>query len=84
MKVKTYNSRTIEISIYSLKQVDVKLQESYETEQDFTSDIHEIKTYPTKPKKRKRKWLKRPSLSDALLGGVISTVIAFALKYVMS
>lgn len=79
MKVKTYNSRTLEITI-SPKKVEVKLQETCETEQDFEG-TNKVKMYPLTPKKKKKRWLKKPSLSDALLGGVISTVMTVAVQY---
>lgn len=81
MKEKTYNSRTLEITISSEK-VAVKLQETCETEQDFEQGTNKVKMYPVTPKKKK--WLKKPSLSDALLGGVISTVMAVAVQYFSS
>lgn len=83
MKVKTYNSRTLEITISSEK-VEVKLQETCETEQDFEQGTNKVKMYPSTLKKKKKKWLKMPSLSDALLGGVISTVMAVAVQYFSS
>ncbi|EGR4675516.1 hypothetical protein VB602_21590 [Vibrio parahaemolyticus] len=75
MKEKTYNSRTLEVTI-----VKVKLQETSETEQDFAKGTQNVKMYPSPPKKKK-KWLKMPSLTDALLGGVVSTVMAIAVQY---
>ncbi|EGR0292813.1 hypothetical protein ACPV3W_21825 [Vibrio parahaemolyticus] len=75
MKEKTYNSRTLEVTI-----VKVKLQETSETEQDFAKGTQNVKMYPLPPKKKK-KWLKMPSLTDALLGGVVSTVMAIAVQY---
>ncbi|AZQ11870.1 hypothetical protein [Shewanella khirikhana] len=80
MKVKTYNSRTLEVTIESTK-VEVKLQETCETEQDFAQGTDKVKMYPSTPKKRKKKWLKMPSLTDALLGGAISAVMAIAVQY---
>lgn len=80
MKIKTYNSRTLEVIIESTK-FEVKLQETCETEQDFTKGADKVKVYPSTPEKRKKKWLKIPSLTDALLGGVISTVMAIAVQY---
>lgn len=80
MKVKTYNSRTLEVTIESTK-VEVKLQETCETEQDFALGTDKVKMYPSTLKKQKKKWLKIPSLTDAILGSVISTVMGIAVKY---
>lgn len=69
MKTKIYNSRTLEITFETSK-LNVRVQDISEV----VKDAQEVKSYVAKNKKRRKKWFSKPSLSDVLLGAVISTM----------
>ncbi|QUX96545.1 hypothetical protein C0J08_14565 [Marinomonas sp. CT5] len=80
MKEKTYEPSTRKVTSKSIE-MKVEIREIYEVELDFALGADKIKKYSEKPKRRKRKWLKRSCILEALLGGAISTVIAIVLQY---
>jgi hypothetical protein len=80
MKVKTYNSRTREITIEEYK-LTTKVEETNIVELDFHSNIRDVKKYAVSPEKHKKKWFTKPALSDVLLGAAISTILGLGIPY---
>ncbi|HDM8193647.1 hypothetical protein SN10_26065 [Vibrio harveyi] len=80
MKVKTYDSRTRKVTIEEDK-VTVEFEQSSSVEVDFESEAKHVKKYPTTPEAHKKKWFPRPSLSDVLLGAVVSTALGLGFQY---
>ncbi|EKO3660605.1 hypothetical protein M3906_003528 [Vibrio metschnikovii] len=82
MKTKTYNSRTLEITVEPSK-LNIKLQELSEIENDFPTDAQTVKNYAEKPTKWKRKWFSQRPLSDVFLGAIVSTVLGLSIQALM-
>lgn len=81
MKSKTYNSKTVEVT-YEKAKIKVIMTQTYETELDSPFEATEIKEYPdAQPVELKKAWFSRPSLSDALLGAIVSPALYIGMQF---